>query len=641
MDRKFAELPENPFEDNIVHEPRDAEPAVADLNEPPLQTLLDQFALLERDLPPRRRSLRLKAQLVTSAEPGYGKSHLVGRLFKALEKRATLVYLRPFQDARSFWRSILLMTARELQRADGAANAHQPNAPTQLDAFAAGVLAGSLLAILDKGTLIGPASDHHYWSDRLRRDPLGTLGFTAATTGEASMAPWLRQQFADGPLPTEMASELGAAGLTLHAPAGAWLRVLLAYGLGPKHGPERAMCLRWLKGESLETDEAATLGLRPADVEASREEASAASRNEDAWRRLQDLFALAGYHRPFLLCFDQTELYTSDPALAAEFGAAVEFLVSYGLNHLAVVTTNLSPWRDNILPHIQTALRARFSAPLELSGIQASQARALAQRRLENAGLARGEIERFFDPPWFENYFRESPTASVRSFLDRCGQRCRQLGGGLPPRSVPTLEESFQKSLRAVETGAQPLGFDPNVLQWALGPETAGDALPGVTVERFNDPKGHFQVRWRRSLPAPEKQILFGCEDSSDGRTWSSIVGRIAASAQKQEVQGVKARFVFLRTPEQPALPNPAWEEKQISVKFQQAVDNESLTIQTVSRAELAMLHAARALHSQTMEGNTPFGHAETKEFVREKLTGWWNELIRKPMADAAAVSAS
>ena len=105
---KLSELPVNPFDDNVVFEPREAEHPIAGLNDRPLAVLLRQFERLEAEPRPRRRPLRLKAQLATSAEPGYGKSHLIGRLFKEFGERATRVYLRPFQDAGSSWRSILL-----------------------------------------------------------------------------------------------------------------------------------------------------------------------------------------------------------------------------------------------------------------------------------------------------------------------------------------------------------------------------------------------------------------------------------------------------------------------------------------------------------------------------------------------------
>ncbi len=113
---RLTDLKTNPFDDNIVYEPREAELAVAGLNDAPLTRLIEQFAALETEPFPRRSAVHLKAQLVTSAEPGYGKSHLIGRLFKALESRATLVYLRPPQDPRAARRALLLKIVQELDR---------------------------------------------------------------------------------------------------------------------------------------------------------------------------------------------------------------------------------------------------------------------------------------------------------------------------------------------------------------------------------------------------------------------------------------------------------------------------------------------------------------------------------------------
>ncbi len=78
---------QNPFEDNVVFEPREASRSVPGLNDQPLAAIIRQFERLEAEPYPRRYPVNLKAQLVTSPEPGYGKSHLIGRLFRALKGR--------------------------------------------------------------------------------------------------------------------------------------------------------------------------------------------------------------------------------------------------------------------------------------------------------------------------------------------------------------------------------------------------------------------------------------------------------------------------------------------------------------------------------------------------------------------------
>ena len=82
-------LPTNPFEKDVVHEPRDHPPSVSSLNQETLDKLLSQFKNVESfgESPTR------KAELILSPAPGYGKSHLVGRFFKELGNQAVRVYI--------------------------------------------------------------------------------------------------------------------------------------------------------------------------------------------------------------------------------------------------------------------------------------------------------------------------------------------------------------------------------------------------------------------------------------------------------------------------------------------------------------------------------------------------------------------
>jgi hypothetical protein len=94
----FAELEVNPFEDDVVTEPRRISFSVEGLNDKPLEQLIARFRELTEGELPRWQIAAQKAQLVVSPDRGYGKSHLLGRLFKRLGEEATLIYLRPFQD---------------------------------------------------------------------------------------------------------------------------------------------------------------------------------------------------------------------------------------------------------------------------------------------------------------------------------------------------------------------------------------------------------------------------------------------------------------------------------------------------------------------------------------------------------------
>jgi len=107
--------------------------------------------------------------------------------------------------------------------------------------------------------------------------------------------------------------------------------------------------------------------------------------------------------------------------LAAEFGAVVDELVTFGLNHMTVVAANLEPWKKLVEKNFETAFRDRFSDPIELEGIRPPQALELARRRLSGGGME--DISRFCDAGWLNEVFREKTPLGVRDFLRICGKR--------------------------------------------------------------------------------------------------------------------------------------------------------------------------------------------------------------------------
>ncbi|WP_210207614.1 hypothetical protein [Rhodoplanes elegans] len=130
MSRRVTDIAVNPFEDDVVREPRDVSFSVRGLNDAPLSRLNREFSALDGGPPPRKPARAKKAQLVVSPDRGYGKSHLLGRLFGKLGRRATKVYLRPFQDPFKAWHSILLLTLQELEQPDEARRARSSRSPS-------------------------------------------------------------------------------------------------------------------------------------------------------------------------------------------------------------------------------------------------------------------------------------------------------------------------------------------------------------------------------------------------------------------------------------------------------------------------------------------------------------------------------
>jgi hypothetical protein len=615
MPRLLSDLPINPFEDNIVFEPRDAEQPVAGLNDHPLHVLCGQFTRLEQEPRPRRTPLHLKAQLVTSAEPGYGKSHLIGRVFRALDSRATRIYLRPFQDAASSWRSILLKVAQELDRPDDAQlSASVSSGLTQLDAFAHGVTAHLLASLIEKGR--AECEDAAKRAQALRTDPLGAFGHGDPTHYLAS---WMGQQFVN--LRPHLVTELREAGVNLDAgAASAWLQVLHAYAYANGDTDKRAACVAWLKGESLSDEEAALVGLTAAQLPPIEE--TAAGRNQAAWSRLQDLLILAGFYRPFLFCFDQTELLTSSAELCSEFGRVVEALVWNGLNHMIIATANLDRW-NTIVTNINHADRDRFTEAIELTGVHRGHGEALARLRLADCDVGDAEIRRFCEPAWFEAMFRDKLNHSVRGFLQRCAKRFNELSNHSPEPQEPlgqTLEDHFQHYGR--ETRAKPsrLDFDPDILRWSVSPECVADTIVGTAALPHVDQKGYFPIKWKGTACT----MLFGFEDSSHWKRWESILREANKEAAHAAHQNCTLRVVFLRTAEQKDIPGDGW--KVLRPQFEP--QKSWFTIHVLSRDDLVALHACYDLFASAVEGNVQVDPATALTFIRIKLTPWWRYLI-------------
>jgi hypothetical protein len=304
MNNIFAELKVNPFEDDVVTEPRRVTFSVEALNSRPLEQLINKFHILTQEELPRKAVMGQKAQLVVSPDRGYGKSHLLGRLFQALGDQATLIYLRPFQDPQKVWSSILLTTVQELERP----NQNGEQVGSQLEAFSKGVLAHVVADHMANG---GVRRYPRIQDDlnHLRTHPLKVLA-----PGSKALIDSMKSRLSDNAELLTLAGLLRKRDVDLNGRGTAWLRVLAGYAFSPTDSPDRDAALKWLRGDPLEDDERGLLKLAVADNE-GRGDSTAAQINDLSFRRLKGLCALASYYRPFVFCFDQTEFYGSDKDL--------------------------------------------------------------------------------------------------------------------------------------------------------------------------------------------------------------------------------------------------------------------------------------------------------------------------------------
>lgn len=590
----------NPFLDDIATDPRREASSVAGLNDKALESLLEAFATLTEQSLPRLQSHPVKAQLVLSVEPGYGKSHLIGRLFERLRGKATLVYLRPFASAEACWRSLLHRTVQELNypevRGKGAMHS---DAPTQLDAFACGVLSHLVATLIERGTLNAANVEASVFY--LRRNPLDAFGLLAR---EHTWSDWLRviipQSF------DAMAQELQRAGLP-HRECLPWLRILCTLVMKRDHGELRNACMDWISAVPLDDGVRQTIGLSAGDVAMQEDD------HELCRRRLSALGALASYYRPFVLCFDQTDAYADNAVLSKQFSNVTEFLLAEMPQQMTVVTANRAPWDEGIRPHFQDAQMARFRrTPISLEGIDQRQARSLIQMRLESTETTNLPQAQSLDDEWLGQVFQGRTEMAVRGLLRAASKRWEDEDTAADVGQ--TLQERYRALVQKhLEPGSDLCRFNAETLWWLVHEAAQGQC--GLTVSRHED-HSYFNVRWQWDSDVR----VFGFEGGANARRWGAISNR----AYELHEKGLGIRALMLRTPELPPIPARSW----AAVRQQlEAASGKYLDIYVFEMDEIAQVHAARTLVEEAIAGDIPFAKKLALEFVRGKLRPIWEKL--------------
>src|SRR5215470_4427921 len=474
MSSVYALLPVNPFDADVIREPREVTYSVPGLNDSALNHLIAEFGRLTVGELPRSPIFSPKTQLVVSPEAGYGKSHLLGRLFQALGPRATQIYLLPFQAPERAWQSILLTTVQELDRPSQRERPEE----SQLDVFAIGVLAHIAADFMVKGGL----KDHDRLEreiEHLRNHPLSFLGRDRPNKG---LVDWLKARIASRSDSIKLAHSLETRGIHLESRETAWLRVLAGYAFSEMDSVERYAALTWIRGDPLESEEAAALGLSAAENDGAVD-ATAPEINAMSLGRLRDLCALSSYYRPFLFCFDQTEVYGSDKGLAEALGNCISRMHAALPNHLTVVTTNATNWTADIRPHLKPADEARFSDEIPLEGIQLEQSRMLLVKRLQDFRLDNGAVDQFIDPAWLLSQFKAQHSIGVRHLLTRAAARFRELQRQPePPPKLLTMEEAFALEVNKVRAKPALHQYNQDCLMWFT--QVLSNGFDGVTVKK-------------------------------------------------------------------------------------------------------------------------------------------------------------
>ena len=631
----------NPFADRVFREPRQPHTSVAGLNDHALGKLLAQFKRLHPAASPdetgaaakfpARRTMAEPAQLVVSPQPGYGKSHLLGRLFAALEGRATLIHVTPFQSAGLCWQSILLRTVHELtfpERTGEGEAAVYPGGepPTQLDAFAHGVLAHLVAGLIDAGRVehADPAGAAAW----LRGNPVEA--FSLADEGNP-WAQWMRVVFEH--FHRDMEGELRRAGLQTQSPG--WLRVLFRYATSRPEDEARALCLAWFGGQALEPDEAKAIGLRAGEITPAD---TPDQINELCWRRLMDFCQLAAFYRPFVFCFDQTEAYGHAPGLARCFGTVVAQIHLLAPNQMMVVTANQQPWEETVAKHMETADKDRFT-PLALEGLNRAQAEELVRQRCKEWDVPTGQVGAFLNGDWLQGKFpTERNRMGTRQFLQLCGTRWEhaETWWNAQDRAVaekkaatavpagPDLGGLMDRYADELARKPKRLGFNPDAFRWLV--EDVARDRPGwkVSANTKSVRDDLLPVMW--TPPGDGRKVFIGFEAGDNWKRWRSILGeaRVCCLSSPLEHDGtVVGKAVLFRTAGQAKIPGAKW---SIAVEME-AAKGRFFDVVELDAASTAELYAARGLYLDAVAGDLPVSAEDVLDFLVKELEPFWQRI--------------
>ncbi len=614
-------VPLNPFSDQIVTSPRRAEHPVKGLNDQALQKLVSAAAAVE---PAPRRGGRV--QLVTSPAGGYGKSHLAGRMFRELGRRASTIYVRPWSDPESCWIVLLHTILQDLlmpEFPDDASHGEFP--PTQLDALAHGVFGEMLIGLLESGEF--EYGDPEFVKDRLRHRTFEKwdLGNPQSNWGVWAGDMLSRYEETES-RETRVLKVIQARTENLLSSSvrpQAWLRVLRRFALNRGDSANRDLCLEWMRGRTPATVAATKpLGLLPTDgleIECGHNYQNAVARS-----RVLDLLALGKLFRPFVIFFDQTEVYARVEGLARAFGSVLSDIVQGEGAHVTVVTANHTVWTSELLPAMEPADRDRIAPAIELTGLSAEQGRELALNRLKETRLPVELQSQVLDPAWLQSQF-EAGLLSPRDFLRRCEQRYEDIVPAAlaqPPQPKLMLLELFAKERNLLERDplhADNYRLDP--LRWALV-DVPAKAGASFKVEPAHTDMPSFVAEWTAPSGAHRWLVL---EESSQPLIWQSI----AKKSEMHHRNDPRSRVVALRLASHPAVPQESWAAVAPSIE---GALKEGLSISLIRLNDLSKIYAGWELYLQACQGDIEHEPAEVVSFLFQQLSGWYAGLLGEPV---------
>jgi hypothetical protein len=282
-------------------------------------------------------------------------------------------------------------------------------------------------------------------------------------------------------------------------------------------------------------------------------------------------------------------------------------------NQITIVTTNANNWSQDLRPHMQPAHQARFSAPIDLEGINQRQAKELLTERLKEFQLGERVVADFIEPQWLESLFVPQPQIGVRRLLAQSAERFRsRLWPTTPPPPKKSIEEVFNIEINKVRAKPALQQYSQDCLMWFAEFLVVG--FDSVNVVK--PPQRYFSLRWEW----PDDSTYFAFEAGHHHARWAAIAREAIKLASNG---GGAVNSIVFRTPDLKPIPGPNWAAARQIIDDARA---HGLQIVPLTIDEVCYLHAAREFYSNALQGNVDFRPAEVLQFLRERFTPWFKK---------------
>lgn len=297
--------------------------------------------------------------LLSSAQAGFGKSHLLSRLVADRSDDCFFVPAEVNRDSRPSWVGLL-------QEVLGACTRPRQAAPlvSFLEEMSRRLMAEASADLILRGDV--PAGDPAGAISMLKRDYIRAFDMRG---GGSEVARWMDSNF-NALLPL-MAGVLARRAMIETDEAEAWMRVLSRFNRGNATERKAAIASVAMLGR----DAAAQSGAK---------------------QRLRSFCRLASLVRPLVLVFDHVDALASGKRDAVQLACMLAEMGRRQFSVAAILAVNGDVWCSSFAGRLPSALEDRLTGrEVKLGGLSPAEAEELVRLRLDDAGVGQAEVENF------------------------------------------------------------------------------------------------------------------------------------------------------------------------------------------------------------------------------------------------------